>query len=144
MVWTLWRRGGRCFTTILVADDNLEHRALAQATLEDERFREVLASGGEDAVAKTAAEHPDCILMDIRMPTIDGITACERIRALPDGNSFAIVFVTAQRDVATFDRAEAASGDDAILEARRVCVLPRSGMVMSGHAWCTRRGDDGG
>lgn len=79
----------------------------------------LLARSGEEAIAKVAAEHPDCILMDIRMPTIDGIVACERIRALPGGDSIAIVFVTALRDVATFDRAEAAGGDDFITKPYR-------------------------
>jgi signal transduction histidine kinase len=106
-------------TTILVADDNRDNRALAQATLEDEGYRVVLARSGEEAVAKVAAEHPDCIVMDIRMPTIDGIVACERIRALPGGDSIAIVFVTALRDVATFDRADAAGGDDFITKPYR-------------------------
>jgi signal transduction histidine kinase len=99
-------------TTILVVDDNAENRALAKATLEDEGYRVVLAPGGEEAVAATAAEHPDCIVMDIRMPKVDGIAACARIRALPRGDEIAIVFLTAQRDVATFDRAVAAGGDD--------------------------------
>jgi signal transduction histidine kinase len=37
---------------------------------------------------------------------------CERLRALPDGDRAAIVFVTAQRDVETFDRAQHSGGDD--------------------------------
>jgi two-component system, sensor histidine kinase and response regulator len=99
-------------TTILVVDDNAENRALARATLDDEGYRVVLATGGEEAVAAAEAEHPDCVLMDIRMPNVDGIAACTRIRALPRGDEVAIVFLTAQRDVATFDRAVAAGGDD--------------------------------
>ncbi len=106
-------------TTILVVDDNPENRALARATLEDEGYRVVLATGGEEAVAATAAEDPDCILMDIRMPRVDGIEACGRIRELPRGNEIAIVFLTAQRDVATFDRAVAAGGDDFITKPFR-------------------------
>ncbi len=97
---------------VLVVDDNAENRALAQATLEDEGYRVVLARGGAEAVELAAAERPDCVLMDIRMPHVDGIVACERIRSMPGGGDIAIVFATAQRDVATFDRAEAAGGDD--------------------------------
>jgi signal transduction histidine kinase len=101
-----------CATTVLVVDDNAENRALARATLEDEDYRVVLATGGEEAIAATQTERPDCILMDIRMPRIDGIETCRRIRELPRGDEIAIVFLTAQRDVATFDRAVAAGGDD--------------------------------
>jgi signal transduction histidine kinase len=105
--------------TVLVVDDNPENRALARATLEDEGYRVVLATGGEEGVTVAAAEQPDCILLDIRMPKVDGIAACERIRKMPGGTEVAIIFVTAQRDVSTFDRAVAAGGDDFITKPFR-------------------------
>lgn len=97
---------------ILVVDDNAPNRQLAQATLEDEGYRVVLAVNGEEAVSMFEAEAPDCILLDVRMPGVDGPTACERIRALPGGHDTPVVFLTAQRDVDTFDRALRAGGDD--------------------------------
>ncbi|MEO6773634.1 MAG: hybrid sensor histidine kinase/response regulator [Kofleriaceae bacterium] len=97
--------------TILVVDDNAANRALAQATLEDDGYRVVLASGGEAGIAAFEREHPDCILLDVRMPGMDGPTTCEKIRALPSGALVPIVFVTAQRDVETFDRTVLAGGD---------------------------------
>jgi signal transduction histidine kinase len=105
--------------TVLVVDDNAENRALAKATLEDEGIRAVLASSGEQGIAAFVDSQPDCILLDIRMPGMDGITACERIRALDRGEEVAIVFVTAQRDVETFDRAIRAGGDDFITKPFR-------------------------
>ncbi|MCX5747979.1 MAG: response regulator, partial [Proteobacteria bacterium] len=98
--------------TILVIDDNVENRALAQATLEDEGYKVVLAGGGAAGVAAFTDERPDCILLDVRMPEVDGPTACRRIRALPGGEDVPIVFVTALRDVETFDRALHSGGDD--------------------------------
>jgi len=98
--------------TVLVVDDNAENRALAEATLDDEGYRVVLASDGPSGLAAFAAERPDCILLDVRMPGMDGITVCEKLRALPGGDQVAIVFVTAQREVETFDRALAVGGDD--------------------------------
>ena len=98
--------------TILVVDDNAENRALAEATLTDDGYRVVLAASGEAGIAAFERERPDCVLLDVRMPGIDGPTACERIRALPGGRDVPIVFVTAQRDVDTFDRALHAGGDD--------------------------------
>lgn len=97
---------------VLVADDNPENRALAKATLEDEGYRVVLANDGEQAVAAFTREQPECVLLDIRMPGTDGIAACQRIRQLEGGAEVAIIFLTAQRDVETFDRALAAGGDD--------------------------------
>ncbi|HUJ58333.1 MAG TPA: response regulator [Kofleriaceae bacterium] len=108
---------------VLVVDDNAENRALAQAALDDEGIRAVLASSGDEGIAAFARERPDCILLDIRMPGIDGITACERIRAAPGGSDVAIIFVTAQRDVETFDRALRAGGDDFITKPFRPAEL---------------------
>ncbi len=108
---------------VLVVDDNPENRALARAALEDEGYRVVLATTGREAVATVETEHPDCVLMDVRMPTMDGIAACERIRGLPGGDTIAVIFVTAQRDVETFDRALAAGGDDFITKPYRPAEL---------------------
>lgn len=97
---------------ILVVDDNAPNRQLAQATLEDEGYCVVLATNGEEAITMFEREAPDCILLDVRMPGLDGPGACERIRALPGGHDTPVVFLTAQRDVDTFDRALRAGGDD--------------------------------
>ncbi len=106
-------------TTVLVVDDNAENRALAKAILDDEGIRALMASTGAEGIAAFERERPDCILLDVRMPGMDGVTACERIRALPGGAEVAIVFVTAQRDVETFDRAVRAGGDDFITKPFR-------------------------
>ncbi len=98
--------------TILVVDDNAENLALARATLEDDGYRVVLAAGGEQGIAAFERERPDCVLLDVRMPGTDGPTACERMRRLPGGQDVPIVFVTALRDVETFDRTVLAGGDD--------------------------------
>jgi signal transduction histidine kinase len=98
--------------TVLVVDDNAENRALAQATLEDEGFTVQLATSGAEALATFARAPADCVLLDIRMPGMDGIEVCRRLRALPAGGDVPILFLTAQRDVDTFDRAREAGGDD--------------------------------
>ena len=114
---------GNGLATVLIADDNADYRALARAMLEDEGYRVVVAIGGAEAVAAAIAERFDCILMDIRMPRVDGITACEQIRKLPNGQEIAVVFVTAQRDVDSFDRALTAGGDDFVTKPFRSADL---------------------
>ena len=104
---------------VLVVDDVAENLALARATLEDDGFRVAAAMNGEQAIAAVTREVPDCVLMDIRMPGIDGIAAAEQIRTLPGGDNLAIIFVTAQREVVAFDRAVAAGGDDFITKPYR-------------------------
>jgi signal transduction histidine kinase len=108
---------------ILVADDNAENRAVAKATLEDEGYDVVLASDGEQAVAAFAERSPDCVLLDIKMPKMDGIAACREIRALPGGKEVPVVFLTALRDVETFDRAQLAGGDDFMSKPYRTTEL---------------------
>lgn len=102
----------RRHNVVLVVDDNAANRALAQATLEDEGYRVLLAASGEDGLAAFVHGQPDCVLLDIQMPGMDGVTACQRIRELPGGADVPVVFLTAQRDVDTFDRAQLAGGDD--------------------------------
>lgn len=108
---------------VLVVDDNAENRALAQATLEDDGFAVVLANDGAAGIAAFETSDPACILLDVQMPGIDGVAACEAIRALPGGQDVAIVFVTAQRDISTFDRALAAGGDDFLTKPFRPAEL---------------------
>jgi len=98
--------------TVLVADDRADNRALAGATLEDEGYRVVFATNGEETVKAFARAHPECILLDVRMPGLDGPAACKRIRTMPGGTLVSIIFVTALHDLDTFDRAIEAGGDD--------------------------------
>ncbi|MFS8066250.1 MAG: response regulator [Byssovorax sp.] len=109
--------------TVLVVDDNEANRALARDTLEDEGYRVVLAAGGAEGIAAFEREHPDCILLDVRMPEIDGFAVCERIRALPRGPDTPVIFLTALRDIDTFDRALRAGGDDFLTKPVRPTEL---------------------
>lgn len=97
---------------VLVVDDNEQNRALAKATLESEGFEVVLAKNGEEALTSFQERAPDCVLLDVRMPGIDGFEACRRLRALPGGGGVPIIFLTASRDLDTFDAAQSAGGDD--------------------------------
>jgi len=110
-------------STILVVDDNEANRELARGTLEDEGYRVVLACGGSEGVAAFERERPDCILLDVRMPEVDGFMACERIRSLPGGPETPVLFLTALRDVDTFDRALRAGGDEFLTKPVRPTEL---------------------
>src|SRR5579864_3411142 len=108
---------------ILVVDDNELNRSLARSTLEDEGYEVVVAAGGADGIDAFLRELPDCVLLDVRMPGVDGFAVCERIRALPHGSETPIVFLTALRDVDTFDRALRAGGDDFLAKPIRPTEL---------------------
>jgi signal transduction histidine kinase len=109
--------------SILVVDDNVTNRELAQSILEDEGYVVRLASGGEEAITAFGAEPPDCVLLDIRMPGVDGFAVCERIRKLPGGADVQILFLTALRDLDSFDRALSVGGNDFITKPVRPAEL---------------------
>lgn len=108
---------------ILVVDDNEANRSLAQHTLEDEGYSVTLAGGGEQGLAAFERVPADCVLLDVRMPGMDGFAVCERIRALPHGAETPILFLTALRDVDTFDRAIRVGGDDFLTKPLRPAEL---------------------
>src|SRR5690349_5419793 len=109
--------------TILVVEDNAENRALAEAVLVDEGYRVLLATGGEEGVAMFERERPDCVLLDVRMPGVAGFAACRRMRALEGGSDIPIVFLTAQRDLDTFDTAQSTGADDFLTKPVRPTEL---------------------
>lgn len=109
--------------TILVVDDHEQNRELFKATLEDEGMRVVLARSGLEGIAAFQREHPDCVVLDVRMPDLDGFEVCRRLRALPGGDETPIVFVTALRDLDTFEAALRSGGDDFLTKPVRPTEL---------------------
>ena len=108
---------------ILVVDDNEQNRALVQTTLEEEGHLVRVASGGEEALLAFDQDLPDCVLLDVRMPGTDGLTVCRTIRTRAIGSDTPIVFLTALRDVETFDKALEAGGDDFLTKPVRPTEL---------------------
>lgn len=109
--------------TILVVDDNEANRALARETLEDEGYPVVVARSGEEGLCAFAEHRPACVVLDVRMPDLDGPSVCRRIRSTPEGADVPVIFLTALRDVETFDRALAAGGDDFLTKPVRPAEL---------------------
>lgn len=66
--------------TILIVDDNPEVRELLSELLKAKGYNILTADNGEDAVKLAGINLPDLMLMDIKMPKKDGITACREIK----------------------------------------------------------------
>lgn len=80
---------------ILVVDDSADNVAVISLDLQHQGYRVVTASNGEDAVAVAAQTMPNLILMDINLPTLDGLGATRRIREIDDLRDVPIVAITA-------------------------------------------------
>jgi CheY-like chemotaxis protein len=80
---------------VLIADDVEDNRELLVQILRPVGFKVRLAYDGEQAVREFELWRPDLILMDFRMPVMDGHEAIRRIRAAAGGRDVKIIAVTA-------------------------------------------------
>jgi DNA-binding response OmpR family regulator len=71
--------------TILVVDDDEAIRTLLQEELEEEGYKVLIATNARDALKMVAAEALDLVILDIRMPGMDGLEALPRILGLKEG-----------------------------------------------------------
>ena len=108
---------------VLVVDDNEANRLLAQETLRSEGYAVTLASSGEEALAIFERDPHELVLLDIRLPGLDGFATCAKIRELPGGRDVPIAFLTALRDLETYDRAIRQGADDFLMKPIRPTEL---------------------
>ena len=71
-------------TTILVAEDNEDNRFIMKMLLEMRGYRVLTAANGREAIASAERERPDMILMDLRMPLLNGLAATRQLRQHTD------------------------------------------------------------
>jgi two-component system cell cycle response regulator DivK len=79
---------------VLIVDDNEKNLRLARDVLRASGFRTIEAASGEEAVAVATEQLPDVILMDIRLPDIDGTEAAARLKGVPRTAEIPIVALT--------------------------------------------------
>jgi len=65
---------------ILVVDDYIDNVVVISLNLQNEGYKVVTASNGEEAISVASLTHPHLILMDISMPRLDGLAATRKIR----------------------------------------------------------------
>lgn len=98
---------------ILVADDESSIREILSIQLARMGYEVLLAADGAEAVEMYAEQKPDLVILDVMMPRLNGLEACQRIRGLEKKSArrVPVIFLTA-RDT-THDKTSAAlSGGD--------------------------------
>jgi two-component system cell cycle response regulator DivK len=81
---------------VLLVEDNDKNMKLLRDVLTAKGYRVVEATSGEDAVARTLADEPQLVLMDVQLPGIDGVEALRRVRADARTAGIPVVALTAQ------------------------------------------------
>lgn len=98
---------------ILVVDDEPLYIHLLQVNLQAEGYEVITANNGEQAVDAVANRHPDLVVMDVMMPKLDGISACERIRQF---SNIPIIMLTARGEEHDRVRGLNAGADDYVVK----------------------------
>lgn len=103
--------------SILIVDDDLATRAAMEEALHSLGARRVMASSGEEALRKVLDDDFAAILMDVRMPGIDGFTTARMIRERARSKNTPIIFMTSfHEDLASMFKGYQAGAVDYIVK----------------------------
>ncbi len=110
-------------TLILIVDDEPDILEILSYNLKNEGYQVITAENGVKAVKKAKKHRPHLIVLDVMMPEMDGIEACEQIRKIDSLNDAIITFFTARNEdysqIAGFE----AGADDYITKPIKPKVL---------------------
>ena len=100
-------------TTILVVDDEPQIRRVLRATLSSNGYEVIEAQSGQEAIEMVVTERPELILLDVNMPGMNGLEACNKIRMAFDGPIIMVTVRNTERDkIAALD----AGADDYVVK----------------------------
>ena len=85
--------------TVLLVDDTPANLGVLVDRLEESGACVVVAQDGEEALERAQLVLPDLVLLDVRMPGIDGYETCRRLKAAPCTRDVPVIFMTAHDDV---------------------------------------------
>lgn len=76
---------------VLLVDDEPSIVKMVGKRLEVEGFDVIVATDGQEAIAKAEAEHPDLIILDLMLPKLSGFDVCAKLKAGQDSKDIPIV-----------------------------------------------------
>lgn len=100
----------------LIVDDSKMIRRVATRILKDMNFDVSEAENGKEALDLCKLNMPDAVLLDWRMPVMDGFGFLQALRKLPNGDAPIVVFCTAERSVERITEALQNGADEYIMK----------------------------
>lgn len=88
---------------ILLVDDNTTNLQVLFQALAPEGYELLVAMSGEQALESTVEATPKLILLDVKMPGIDGFETLRRLRAAPETAQVPVIFLSAHANVESID-----------------------------------------
>lgn len=101
---------------IVIAEDERDIRELIEFTLTYAGHQVVATANGEEALAAVSQMKPDLVLLDVRMPRLDGYDVCKQIKADPQTRSVPIIFLSAKGQEAEVQTGLEAGAEQYILK----------------------------
>jgi len=95
---------------VLIADDDPSIRRIVQMVLSHHGLKVILAEDGEDAFQKAITEKPDAALLDIRMPKMNGLELCSKLKATAATAHIPVGFLTAEKELESYKQAQELGG----------------------------------
>jgi len=80
---------------VLIVDDNERNRNLARDVLRAAGLRTIEAAGGRECIARALERRPDVILLDLRLPDMDGTDVAQELKRTPEVAGIPVVALTA-------------------------------------------------
>lgn len=101
-----------CNATLLIVDDHPDNVRSLALLLSDSGYLVRKATSGEMALETIQIAKPDLVLLDVRMPDMDGYEVCERLKANPSTRDVPVIFLSASNDTDNKIQAFAVGGAD--------------------------------
>ncbi|MCD6379625.1 response regulator [bacterium] len=81
---------------VLIAEDDKDLRRIVKLNLESKGFKVRTARNGKLVLKKVQEKIPDCLILDVMMPELDGFEVCKRIKTMDRTRDIPVIFLTAK------------------------------------------------
>ena len=111
------------YPLILVVDDDRTTRMMLNRAMQKEGYQVAEAKDGSECLESYQHIQPDMVLLDARMPEMDGFTCCKQLQNLPGGHNTPVLMITGLDDEESVDRAFESGATDYITKPIHWAVL---------------------